>query len=338
MTMIHTQDTHMWYISFQGEADGGVNNILVYHDSGQEHSQPELLPTGGSNPVLNELRGFALVGSDLYVVNAHKSISQILLYSGSESGGYTFSRVFASMADVSGIVHPFDLTFDAQGSCYISSQDTNVVTGVASTGTPLTVASWIAMHYPGSFYGGTIVASSVGQLPDAPAPYPPDVPAPQGLGVSFAGGPGSKVAHSVRGVTIVGSTLYVADEPGDAVKAYSLPTGQLVGTISGSNLSAPVHLLAQNGMLYIGSSGNDSVVTCDITSGPPSGTVAPTTFIDGDVKHISGFSFGGDGDFYAAERKAKKIKRFDATGKKLGTFIDNLPDEPEFILYVPKGS
>ncbi len=327
----------MWYISFQGETDGGVENILVYHDNGTQHAQPDLLPTGGSNPQLQELRGFRIVDSDLYVVNANKGVSQVLLYTDG-ADGYTFDRVFASMDTISGILHPFDLAFDAQGSGYLSSQDTNVVTGIASTGTPLTVASWIAMHYPGSFYHGTIVASSVGTLPDAPAPYPPDVTTPQGLDVGFESGAGSKVAHSVRGVAVVGQTLYVADEPGNAVKAYVLPTGELIGTIAGDNLSAPVHLLVAGETLYIGSSGNDSVVTVDISSGPPSGTVAPTTFIDGGVKHISGFCFGGDGNFYAAERKAKKIVMFDPSGEKLDTFIDDLPDEPEFILYVPKGS
>ena len=89
-------------------------------------------------------------------------------------------------------------------------------------------------------------------------------------------------------------------------------------------------------VLYIGSTGNDSVVCYDLSNGAPLGTVAPTTFIDDEVKHVSGLAFDPDGSFYAAERHAKKIKQFTSTGKKVGNFITNLPDEPEFILYVPK--
>jgi hypothetical protein len=69
----------MWYISFAGGANG-VNNILVYHDSGHPHAKPHLLPTGKGDPPLQELRGFAILGRLLYVVNAHNSLSQILVY------------------------------------------------------------------------------------------------------------------------------------------------------------------------------------------------------------------------------------------------------------------
>ena len=91
------------------------------------------------------------------------------------------------------------------------------------------------------------------------------------------------------------------------------------------------------GVLYIGSSGNDSVVSYDLAQGTPSGTVLPKMFIDGEVKHVSGMAFDAEGCFYAAERKAKKIKKFPPDGSGRGKdFITDLPDEPEFILYVPK--
>jgi hypothetical protein len=36
-----------------------------------------------------------------------------------------------------------------------------------------------------------------------------------------------------------------------------------------------------------------------------------------------------------AERKKQRVRRFSSDGKKKGTFIDDLPDMPEFLVYVP---
>ena len=127
----------------------------------------------------------------------------------------------------------------------------------------------------------------------------------------------------------------MADEPANAVKVYNGASGELKGQIQGKNLRAPVQLLVNANFLYISSSGNDSVVSFDLAQGAPSGTVAPITFIDGKVKSISGLAFDSEGNFYAAERKTKKIRRFPQHGSGTGEdFIKSLPDEPEFILYV----
>jgi hypothetical protein len=330
----------MWYISFHG-GSSGINNILVYHDSGVQHSHPDLLPTGGSNPALQELRGFAIVSDLLYVVNAYKDYSQILVYKLGGNGGYSFKEVFASKDTINSILHPYDLTFDPLRRCYVSSQDTNVVTGLEGTNSPLQVASYLQQQYPppDEFLAGTIVASSMGALPGVAPPTPPDVLIPQGLEVSFTDTTNTQVANSVRGVLFYNGYLYVADEPANAVKVYDGNTGELYGQIAGDNLRAPVQLLlaATTGVLYISSSGNDSVVSYDLSQGTPSGTVTPATFIEGKVKHISGMGFDADGYFYAAERKAQKIKKFPPDGGGGGKdFITDLPDEPEFIMYVPK--
>jgi hypothetical protein len=329
----------MWYISFQGESKSGINNILVYHDSGKEHSQANLLPTGGNNPELNELRGFAIVGNLLYVVNAHKSASQILIYEESKGGAYSFDKIFASMKSINSIYHPYDLTFDTQGNCYASSQDTNVVTGIQPDGSAINVASYLQQTYPppAQFLAGTFVASSVPLVPSSSTTSPPAVPTPQGLDASMANGSGSS-SHSVRGVLFYDGYLYVADEPANAVKVYDIATGELYGQIAGDTLSAPVQLLLNGAMLYIGSTGNDSVVTCDLSKGAPSGTVSPAAFIKGDAKSVSGMAFDADGYFYAADRKAQKIVKFNSDGTLVGNFITKLPDDPEFILYLPKGN
>ncbi len=57
--------------------------------------------------------------------------------------------------------------------------------------------------------------------------------------------------------------------------------------------------------------------------------------IDGKLKAPSGFAIGPDGDLYVAERINQRVQRFSAKGKKKGTFIDGLPDMPEFLVHVP---
>ena len=57
--------------------------------------------------------------------------------------------------------------------------------------------------------------------------------------------------------------------------------------------------------------------------------------IDGKLDAPSGFAVGPDGDLYVAERKKQRVRRFSSKGKKKGTFIDDLPDMPEFLVYVP---
>lgn len=187
-----------------------------------------------------------------------------------------------------------------------------MVAGFAGPNDPLPVAPGLPPPPPDTQYlAGTIVASSIGALPDVSKPPPPDVPTPQGLEVCFAGG---KVANSVRGVLVDGGYLYVADEVANAVKVYDPYTGDLHAQIAGDNLSAPVQLLLEDTTLYIGSSGNDSVISYDLEQGFPKPVVAPATFIPGAVKHVSGMAFDSHGHFFAAERTAKTIKRFPATG------------------------
>ena len=212
---------------------GGVNNILVYHDNGRPHARPHLLPTGKDDPPLQEVRGFAAAGRLLYVVNADESLSQILVYEGDAGDGYRFQKILASMTEVSSLVHPYDLTFDEQGNCYVSSQDTNVVTGLRAGGGVLEVAAHLRQLYPPphTFLVGTRVASSFGLLPGIQAPHPPDVGVPHGLDVGFEDHTRTRVAHSVRGVVCHGGHLYVADEPGDAVKVYEVENGRSAGRL-----------------------------------------------------------------------------------------------------------
>jgi hypothetical protein len=312
----------MWYITFHG-GDDGVNNVHAYDDNG-ELVVKHLLP---KDPPLRELRGIAF-GPDghLYIVNGYKKYSQILRYEGTprEDGSHEFIDVFASKDTVDALVHPFSLAFDSHGHCYASSQDTNVVTRLWYTTRKIRmVAPYLARTYPNNqLLGGTFVASSEGHLPDVPTAKP-NVGPPQGLEVSLDSG---NVSHSVRDILVHGDRLFVADEPGNAVKIYDGETGKLVNQVVDDKLAAPVHLLSRDGVLYVGSTGTNSVLKYDIASGVLS------EFVEG-IESVSGMSFGGDDCFYAASRKEQCILKYDESGNFIDKFIKGLPDNPEFLLY-----
>jgi hypothetical protein len=187
------------------------------------------------------------------------------------------------------------------------------------------------------FLKGTFVASSRGKLPASPARPPSNCRQPAGLAVVVAPDPSrknpkrTKVAHSVRDVLVYGNSLYVADEPGDAVKIYDLAggktRGQLQGQIADAQfLRAPVHLLAHGDYLYIGSSGTDTILQYHFGSGELK------TVVRG-VRTISGMCFDAAGNFYVASRDDKAIYCCGADFGPPQTFISGLQDNPEFLVY-----
>ncbi len=115
-----------------------------------------------------------------------------------------------------------------------------------------------------------------------------------------------------------------------------MATGRLVARIKGRKLTKPVHLLLHGETLYIGAAGTGSILAFDIAGKAPSGKLKAHAVIDGALKAPSGFEIGPDGDFYVGERFNQRVRRFSAKGKKKGTFIDRLPDMPEFLLHVPE--
>lgn len=330
----------MWYISFHGSSDTSkkaINNLWVYDDHGNLQQQ-NILPTGGNNPQLFELRAFQFVGDRLYVVNGNKAVSQLLVYRRADSGSFEFVEVYASANTVNSILHPYDVTFDEAGNCYLSSQDTNLVTGLSAKDTPMAVASSLksSTGSASSFYQGTIVASSKTHLDGAPTPYPPLVSQPQGLALSFVNKGGDKVANSVRGVVAYNGYLYVADEVANSVKVFRIKTGKYCGHITAKHLQSPVQLVftRDSKTLYIGSSGSDRVYHYRIPNGKPPKNATANLFIHKKVKHVSGMAFDPEGNFYVAERKARKIRMFKQGHTDKGhVFIKDLPDNPEFIRY-----
>ena len=89
-----------WLVSFHGGSKSSEhNNIHSYSDQGQPNNSDMVLDmTGASNVTLDELRGFCFYNGSLWVVNAHKSESQILKFAGTagSNGQYAFQQVFES--------------------------------------------------------------------------------------------------------------------------------------------------------------------------------------------------------------------------------------------------
>ncbi len=324
----------MWWISYRGESKHGVDNIGVFEDDGSPRNTHPLLldPSPAARP-LHIARGFALVGDDLYIASAWRKDSHIALYH-RQGDTFRFKEVLATTEHVAAMVHPFDVELGDDGRIYVSSQDTNtVVSLVSETRKPASVAEHLRKQYPdGKFLPGTLVASSQGNLPEYGDFASLDVPPPLGLRVVLD--QHGKPRHSVRGIVVHRNHLYVADEAGDAVKVFNVQSGELLAHITGRMLKAPVHLVLHGETLYIGASGTGSVLALDLTSTPPGGELEARVVIDGKLDAPSGVAVGPDGDLYVAERKKLRVRRFSSDGKKKGTFIKNLPDMPEFLVYV----
>jgi hypothetical protein len=322
----------MFYISFHGgSGNNAINNINVYSDDAV--FMGNLLQTDENTPPLSELRSFRLVNDLLYVVNAYKHDSNVLMFKQTAPHSYAYSGIYTSPAAINGIDHPYDICFDDNGNGYVSSQDSNVVTGITPAQTAMPLAPFLGELYEeGTFLAGTFVASGVGNLPGLSI-QPTIVPPLQGL-TAFIDQENGKVTHSVRGLTWYDGYLYVCNQADYCVNVYN-STGQLWGTLNTGPLSSPTQLLNYNDTLYISSSHDKSVYTYDLALGVPGMDTTPTLFLDGIADSVSGMCFDQQSNFYIANRKQNRIERYDNTTKTMQVFLGGLADNPEFIQYVP---
>jgi sugar lactone lactonase YvrE len=321
-------------ISYRGEGKHGLDNIGVFNDDGSVRTpHPLLLDTAKGAHPLHIPRGFALVGDELYVASAWRGDSHVARYR-RRGDRFHFVDNPVTTRNAVAMVHPFDVELGDDGRLYISCQDSNTVIALMpKTRRPAAVAPHLRESFPrGRFLPGTVVASARGRLPDVAARSPTDVPPPLGLEVVLD--VHGKPRHSVRGIVVHRKLLYVADEAGDAVKVFEVASGKLLGRIHGKRMKKPVHLVLRDETLYIGAAGTGSILAYDIPAALPAGKLKTRSIIDGKLDAPSGFAFGPDGDIYVAERFAQRVRRFSPGGHKRGTFIDHLPDIPEFIVHV----
>jgi hypothetical protein len=251
------------------------------------------------------------------------------------------------------VYHPFALAFDAALEvCYISNQDTNVVVRVNgpnadNPGQPLPInPSLLELGNQPTFLPGTFVAS---QVPLAPTgcSIPTAVTSAQGGLAAAPPGltPSQTPSNSVRGLTVIETTLYVADEVDNCIRAYDTASVKYLGTISDPSelVLSPTHLLAHNGLLYISvtpGEANALVLCYDPSQNSLNAVISRSKKQGFDVKHPSGMAFDGSGNFCLADRTGQAIYQFDAnfaptSGQPFISNADgNMPDQPEFILWV----
>jgi hypothetical protein len=311
----------MLFVTFHGGKPGGHslnNNVHAYDTSGKLISPSVLEDTEGV--VLDELRCIHRVGKLLYVADSNRTQNSVLCYRGSGTS-YKFIGKLVSHETCKGVLHPFDFTFDDAGHCYVSSQDTNVVTRLIvskheKTGKPAHIASALPK---GEFLAGTFVASSKETLSKPPTTV---VPPPAGLQYS---GKGAK-AHSVRGVLWADDALYVADEPAGRVKVYN-HKGKFLG--QSNKVESPVHLVKHHGSLYV--SGGNDVLAAELPKEAGDFTLSAVPGLR--VKNSSGMAFTPKGHLYVASRTENVILKFDSSFKPM-KFDCKLPDNPECLLHI----
>lgn len=297
------------------------NNVHAYDKTGKKLTSSVLKDKLGV--LLDELRAIRLFEGDLYIVNANKAQNSILRYQGS-GRRYKFAGSFASAQTCEGILHPFDVVFDGAGYCYVSSQDTNVVTRLkiapnGKTASPAPIAP--ALPHNGKFLPGTFVASSVGSLSH---PRTTPVSTPAGLAYTAQG----QKKHSVRGLLWANNALYVADEPAGTVKIYDA-TGKFLG--QSNQVKSPVHLAVYQGQLYV--SGANHLLTAKPPKPPGNFTLAPVPNLR--IKNAGGVVFTKSGHCFIASRTNNFIKKFDANDNfQAMKFTCATPDNPEFLLHI----
>jgi hypothetical protein len=312
----------MLFVTLHGGKPGAHphrNNVHAYDKDGTLISPSVLDDTEGI--VLDELRSIHFFGKYLYVVNANRTQNSVLCYEGT-GVKYRFVGTFVSQSTCKGVLHPFDVAFDGAGHCYVSSQDTNVVTRLAlsqdgRTGQPAPLPAGLASG--GTFLPGTFVGSNTANLCGM---HTTAVPLPAGLSYTAEG----PKKHSVRGIAWTNNALYVVDQPASRVKVYDV-NGKLIG--QSNKVETPVHLTVYNGNLYV--TGANHVLMAKLPN--PSGDFSLSVIPGVHVKNGCGMAFADKGHVYIGSRTENTILKFDAEFQPM-EFHCELPDNPEFILHI----
>lgn len=247
------------------------------------------------------------------VINAFKDRTFVARFGPAEGAS---PRAFAGVPirggpDNPALVHPYQVALAADGTIYLSNQDSNTVTRYAAL-----------------------------DGPDAgrPMPPPPSLAGIAGLapGTFIAGeGQVKDGLREVRGVLVApdGSVL-VADKKRSSVFRHDPTSGRRLATVLGPEhgAKAPIQLaIAPDGGLLVGDNEREVVWRVPLEGGE----VRPLIDCSREgVKAPSVLAVDGNA-LLVGSRSAKRIDRFDLTsGKRLGVFADDLPDAPEFLLRV----
>jgi hypothetical protein len=353
----------MFVVTFHG-GGGGIHTLYSYSDQGTGGTPYLMQATPSGSDGFRDVQFLpAGTGGLFYLVNSSKKSSDVFQIAPSATTVPSpfVTGVGGGSSAVGSVYHPFGLAFDsAMEVLYISNQDSNVVVRVygpnnttpgAVPGQPMPVnPALLQLFQNPTFLPATFVAS---QIPLAPpgCSTPTAVSSAQGgLDASLSNlqpsdTPSDTPSNSVRGVAVIGTTLYVADEVDSLIRQYDTCTGAYLGTIADSSglVSSPVHLLVNGGLLYITVKPGKANADALVLSYNPTGRTL-SAVIDSSqtlaVTHPSGITFDGSGNFYMADLDGKVVYQFDSQFKLTGDpFIPQpngqaMLDGPEFVLWV----
>lgn len=241
----------------------------------------------------------------------------IWVFEGSPSTGTRrqFIRQFSAYDKTKnpGLLHPFGFAFaEKNAEVFVSSQNANIVVRYEYPNGSLMELPLALREKSGDFLPSTFVANSalVGK---------------------------SMGLKSVRGVIYEPNenVLYVSDKSENSVKRYAADTGDLLDVISDASLVTPVQMaFSEDGTtLYIGSISGNSVYSWNRLSKQFRTLVSPKN--NAGLTQPSGIAVSGKW-LYVGSRGTKQILRYDlidGTPDPAGPFIDNMPDQPEFLLF-----
>ena len=357
------------YVSFSGETGDKIQNVGALASDGSLLG--DVLATGGP---FDELRGLAFdARGRLYVANAYKKASAVDVFSATiNADGFSrdFLGTLITPVTSRALLHPYGLAFDGD-NLFVSSQDTNVVSGYAISGKKvpsakkLPVASYLAKLNPkGAYYGGTFVASAdpVEVRKQTPPAVDPDKGGLSAIGfvaktaatddnppeaADEAKPAAQQARHSVRGIAFAGKRLYVADQAKSRVGIYGHKSGTFHGWIDAAAdtsakpnaLDYPVGIAVNpaDERVYIGSPKNDAIFAYDPKSGKLELVVSSATsgVPAGALHDLSGLGFAPDGTLFFGSRSQQQLYTLGASSGAVLPFGDKLPDAPECVLVAP---
>ena len=369
----------MLLVTFHGGGSPGINNICGYSTPGGV-LVPDATLAAPNQGQLSELRAMVLYNGVLYVANGAKSQSTVLAYSVPStppSSGPWFTNPSVLIGSTTGkdgfetsIAHPFGIAFEDTATCFISNQDTNVVSKVTlQSGTTWGMekgcksSKYLHDLFKGdTFLDGTYVASQVGILKDVDVVTTVVDHVHGGLAASLDDK--GKVQNSVRDVAIANGMLFDCDEPQQLINLYSLTDGTYLG--SSNQLShSPTHLSIYNGGLYVSAGqglywaqlpastsslpATSPVITLSsIAVTPPSGEkIGGISFDPATSTVYVPFQTSTGGKKNKNEPPGGSICSYAVTQQSQATLpvlsgqtalVKSLTDTPEFVLYWPNGS
>ena len=253
----------------------------------------------------------------------------IYIFEGIPSSGQTkrlFLRKFSAYHKNGnpGLVHPFGFTFMnkkaedsgqiSSGEVFVSAQDADIV---------------VRYEYPSGSLMELPLALQDVRKECLPSTF-----------VASSNVVGKKTGlKSIRGVVYEPKDhlLYVSDKTDHSIKRYDATTGDFVDEIKHDDLATPIHLVfsPDGNTLYIGSIDGNSVHTWNRITHEFDTLVTEKN--NAGLTQPSGIALNGyDRWLYIGSRGTRQILRFDLTDGTPdpdGPFIDNMPDEPEFLLF-----